>query len=104
MQYLIPILHTLSTKSLLLLRTLHSSKITRAILDVELNIDFTPQIRLATIQGTSLDTGVVRHHLQLGVQAGTAGWAEEVLVDLAGGSDNVVGGGGSCRIRKGGWC
>lgn len=82
---------------MLLLSTLNSSKITPAILNIELDINLAPQVCLATIQSARLDAGVVRHHLQLGVQARAAGWAEEMLVDFARGTDDIVGGGGSWR-------
>ena len=82
---------------MLLLRTLNSSKITPAILNIELDINLAPQVRLAAIQSASLDAGVIRHHLQLGVQTRAAGWAEEMLVDFARVTDDIVGGGGSWR-------
>lgn len=80
---------------MLLLRTLNRSKITSAVLDIELDIDLAPQVRLAAIQSARLNAGVVRHHLQLSVQARATGWAEEMLVDFARVADDIVGVGGS---------
>lgn len=80
---------------MLLLSTLSSTKITPAILHIELDINLAPQVRFAAIQSTRLDAGVVRHHLQLGIQARAAGWAEEMLVDFARVTNDIVGGGGS---------
>ena len=54
------------------------------------NINLVRQVRAAVVQRSSLDAGLVRHDFQLRVEAGAAGRAEEVLVDLARGTGNIV--------------
>lgn len=84
----------------LLLRRSTSLEIGHAVLDVELDIDVVTQTRLASVEGTSLDNGLVAHglHLQLGVQTGAAGRAEGVPVFLAAVGGGVVELGSSCLI------
>ena len=84
-----------STKSLLLLSTRNGSKITRTILDIELDINLATKVSLAAIQCPGLDTGHLGHDLDFGIEAGAAGGAEEVLVNFAACADGVVGAGGS---------
>lgn len=50
-------------KHRLLLRTLNSSKITRPVLDIELNVNLAVHVGLLVVQTTSLNAGHFWHDL-----------------------------------------
>lgn len=76
--------------SRLLLSSLHSSKIARPVLHIELYIDLPSEVCASVVQGSSLHTGDVGHDFQFGIQARPAGRAEEVFVNLATSTSGVV--------------
>jgi len=82
-----------STKSRLLLGIGDGLHVGQSVLCVELDADGV--VGGAPVQATTLDASDVGHDLQLGVEAGAAGAAEEVLVDLAAVALGVVGLGGA---------
>lgn len=55
------------SKTSLLLSTMNSTQIRRPVFHIELDIDSSPQIRLALVQRASLDDRLARHDLQLRV-------------------------------------
>ena len=67
-----------------------------AVLAVELDVDLAVQSGLAVVQAAGLDDDDVGHDVELGVEAGAAGAAEEVAVVLAGVAGNIIGLGLTC--------
>lgn len=94
-QLLLSSLNTTLTEQRLLLRTLTTPKILNTIARVKFDIDLVPQARGAAVEPAGLDDDLARHDVQLGVQAGAAVGAEEVVVDFARGAGDVALLGGS---------
>ena len=80
---------------MLLLSTLSSLKIADTVTSVKLNANLVVKVGLALVETTSLDDDLSLHNVKAGIQAGTAVTTEEVVVDLARGSSDVVLLGGS---------
>jgi hypothetical protein len=74
----------------LLLGTRDLLHVRDAVLAVQLNVNLVGQVGAAIVQGPGLDARLVGHDFQLSVEAGAARRAEEVLVDLARGTGDVV--------------
>ena len=80
---------------MLLLSTLSSLKIANTVTSVKFNTNLVVKVGLALIKTSSLDDDLSLHNVKAGIQAGTAVTTEEVVVDLARGSSDVVLLGGS---------
>lgn len=83
---------------MLLLGSLAGTEVAHSILNVELNSNLVAQACRAAVERAGLDAGHVRHDLELGVQAGAAVAAEEVLVNLARFADSIPGLGRACSL------
>lgn len=75
---------------MLLLCAFHSSQVSNTVPAVELDVDLVVQVGLALVQAAGLDDDLALHNVKLGEQAGAAVAAEEVVVDLTRGSDDVA--------------
>lgn len=84
------------TEQGLLLGALATGKVLNAIAGVKLDVDLVSQARGAAVEAAGLDDDLAGHDVQLGVQAGAAVGAEEVVVGLARGAGDVALLGGSC--------
>lgn len=78
-----------SNKEVLLLCALRSSQVSHTVPAVELDVDLV-QVGLALVQAAGLDDDLALHNVELSEQARAAVAAEEVVVDLARGSDDVA--------------
>jgi hypothetical protein len=79
----------------LLLSTLSSLKVANTVTSVKLNTNLVVKVGLALVKTTSLDDNLSLHNVEASVKARTAVTTEEVVVDLARGSSDVVLLGGS---------
>lgn len=90
----------LLAKGGLLLGSVDTLEVANAILAVEFDADTVPETRRPTIERTGLDAGHVGHDLELRVEAGTAVGAEEVFVDLARVTDDIISFRGALRWQS----
>lgn len=90
----------LVAKRLDLLRVGQAVQVAHAVLGVKLDADLVVERGLAAVERAGLDADGRGHHLELRVERGAAGAAEEVLVDLARVALDVVRLGGACAASE----